>query len=442
MTMVSLVQAQFSPKGLSMALGLKRGGARGAAVALAASSLLSVGLFATGCTKPEPQEPPAPPPAPAVPEYITIVSSLPRLGPDTVQAASIANGIRLAVDEAGGKAGNLQVRYEEWDNSSAARQNWEPEAEKQNATKAVGDATVVAYIGPYNSGAAEVSMPILNQAGLAMVSPTASYSGLTKPGKGKADEPMKYRPSGKVNFFRVVPSDEIQGALAAEWMASMGGKTVYVFDDGDVYGKGIADEFVAGFSATGKVLGRDTVTADAATYGEMAKKAKGSKADWVFVGATLASGAGALVKAMLDADVKAKFMLPDAAYNTALIDAVGAVGNDRVYVTFSGVPPTKMTGAGAEFVKKYAERYKADPEAYAVFGYVAAKAVLEAVATGGRDREAVRAALAKTRQENGPLGFWYFDENGDTTMRLGSGNALKGGKFEFVDYLGVLKASE
>ena len=84
--------------------------------------------------------------------------------------------------------------------------------------------TAMVYIGPYNSGAAAVSMPILNEGRLLMISPACTGVGLTKKG-GEPGEPQKYRPTGTINFTRVVPADDIQGPVGAEFAKSIGIKT-------------------------------------------------------------------------------------------------------------------------------------------------------------------------------------------------------------------------
>ena len=67
--------------------------------------------------------------------------------------------------------------------------------------------------------------------------------------------------------------------------------------------------------------------------------------------------------------------------NSFFIQAAGVENvAGRAFVTFGGVPPEQLTGKGADFVKKYKERYKAEPQAYAVYGYVAAKVALDAMA--------------------------------------------------------------
>jgi hypothetical protein len=91
---------------------------------------------------------------------------------------------------------------------------------------------VMAYIGTYNSGAAKIAMPKLNQAGLVMISPANTWPGLTKPGIGEPNEPMVYRPTGKINYFRVVPADDIQGRRRRRVVQGTGGKKVFILTTG------------------------------------------------------------------------------------------------------------------------------------------------------------------------------------------------------------------
>src|SRR5277367_1666033 len=162
---------------------------------------------------------------------IKIVSSLPRTGSATAQAQTMVNGIRMAIEEAGGRVGDFTIAYEDWDDASPERGQWDPAVEAANAQKAVKDPDIMAYIGTYNSGAAKIAMPILNEASLVMVSPANTYPGLTKTGMGEANEPAVYRASGKINFFRVVPDDDIQGEVAAQWAKELGEKSLFILHD-------------------------------------------------------------------------------------------------------------------------------------------------------------------------------------------------------------------
>ena len=62
------------------------------------------------------------------------------------------------------------------DDSTAAAGNWDPGQTSTNARKAAQDKSTVAYIGEFNSGASAVSIPILNQAGIAQISPPTPRS--------------------------------------------------------------------------------------------------------------------------------------------------------------------------------------------------------------------------------------------------------------------------
>ena len=77
------------------------------------------------------------------------------------------------------------------------------------------------------------------------------------------------------------------------------------------------------------------------------------------------------------------------------------------------------------------------PEAYAIYGYEAAKVGIDAIHRANKkDRAAIVAACLATKDFHGALGTWSFDENGDTTLKRLSGNIVHDGKFKFVKLLG------
>jgi ABC-type branched-subunit amino acid transport system substrate-binding protein len=104
---------------------------------------------------------------------VKIVSSLPMTGSALGQNQSIVNGIKQALAETNSTAcdGKLKIDYDIYDDATAAAGKWEPAQVTSNANKAVSDASVVAVIGHFNSGAAKLSIPILNASNLVMVSP-------------------------------------------------------------------------------------------------------------------------------------------------------------------------------------------------------------------------------------------------------------------------------
>jgi branched-chain amino acid transport system substrate-binding protein len=370
---------------------------------------------------------------------IKIVSSLPRTGSARGQTDTIVNGIVMALEETGGKVGNFTIKYEDLDDATAAAGQWTAEKEAANADQAIKDPDVMVYIGTYNSGAAKVSMPKLNLAGLLMVSPANTWPGLTKPGKGDPGEPEKYRPSGKINYVRCVPADDIQGVVSADWARKLGLNKVFILDDREVYGKGIADLFQARAEEIGlKVLGHEGIDAQAQEFKPLMTKIKAAGPQLIYFGGTTQTKAGQLVKDMLAVGLDAKFMCPDGCYEDAFIDSAGADNlQDRALVTFGGLPPEKLTGKGADFVANYQKKYGKMPEGYAVYGFECGKTALEAIRRAGKkDRDAIRAAGLTIKNFNGALGKWSFDKNGDTTLRTMSGNTVKGGKFAFMSVLG------
>jgi len=373
-------------------------------------------------------------------QMIKIVSSLPRTGSANAQSQTMVNGIKMAIEEAGGKVGDFAIAYEDWDDASPERGQWDPAVEAANAQKAVSDKDIMAYIGTYNSGAAKISMPILNQASLLMVSPANTYPGLTKPGLGEANEPQVYRPSGKINYFRVVPADDIQGEVAAMWAKELGIKKVFILHDRELYGKGVADVFKRACGKLGiKVVGYEGIDPKAPNYRSLVTKIKGTGADMVYFGGTTQTNAGQVAKDLVAGGANVKFMSPDGTREQAFIDAAGKDALDgRAYVTFGGLPPEQLKGKGREFYEKYKNKYHAEPEAYAVYGYEAARVVLDAIRRAGvKDREAITAAARNLKDFDGVLGKWSFDENGDTSLKVMVVETVKDGKFVPVKIVGM-----
>ena len=345
----------------------------------------------------------------------------------------------MALEEVNYRVGDFEIEYLDRDDATAAAGQWTAEAETTNAKEAAGDPDVLVYIGTYNSGAAKISMPILNQAGLLMISPANTTAGLTKPDMGESDEPGRYRPTGKINYCRVVPADDLQGSLSADWAQKLGMKKVFVLDDTEIYGRGVANMFEERCNKLGiEVLGHESIDAKQAEFRTLMTKIKGLDPDLVYFGGTSQQKGPQVAKDLVAVGMDCPLMVPDGCMEQAFIDGAGAENvNGRCYVTFGGLPPEALTGAGAEFVKKYQEKFGGAPEAYAVYGYESAKVALEAIRTAKKkDRASIVEACLSIRDfKGGALGEWSFDENGDTTSRTLSGNVIRDGKFVFETVL-------
>src|SRR5512137_108871 len=135
---------------------------------------------------------------------LKIVSSLPMTGSSLTQTQTIVNAEQLRLAQANLQAcgGKYKLSYEAWDDASAAQGQWDPAVETENGNKAAADPSIIAYLGTFNSGAAKLSIPILNQAGLLMLSGANTYAGLTKTIGAAPGEPGKYYPTGVRNYAR------------------------------------------------------------------------------------------------------------------------------------------------------------------------------------------------------------------------------------------------
>jgi branched-chain amino acid transport system substrate-binding protein len=378
-------------------------------------------------------------------DTVKIYSSLPMTGSSLGQTQTIVNAICMAVEERGGKVGDLTVVYEPLDDATPTKGGWDAGKESENANRAVNDPDAMAYIGTFNSGAAKESIPVLNRANVIMVSPANTYPGLTKPGKGEPNEPDVYYPSGKRTYARVVPADDLQGAVGAKEAAALGAKRVYVLDDTELYGRGLATVFHQDAKRRGLDVSPadkpDSIDPKASDYRSLALRVKQANPDLVYFGGITQSNAGKLwqdLRATLGKDVK--LMGPDGMFEQAFLDAAGDAALDT-YLTFGGVPVKNYQGKAQQWLQRYRDKYKSDPEVYAVYGYDSASAVLDAIAkVNKKDRGAIVDAVMATKDHDGALGTWSFDRNGDTTLTNLSVSQVKGPKIDQAQFLTMMTA--
>jgi len=376
---------------------------------------------------------------------IQIWSELPRQGSSKGQTDTIVNAMKFAIDARGGKVDGWTIKYTDQDDSTAAAGKWTQERATALATEAATTADLVAYMGTFNSGAAKIVIPVLCKAGIAMISPANTYPGLTKPGKGEANEPGVYYPDGcQHNYFRVVPADDLQGDAGANWAKEMNLTKVYVLDDTEIYGKGIADVFEASAKTLGlTVLGHDQAPGTSTDFKALAAKIAATSPDLVYYGGITQNNAGQLWKDLREAMPNVKLMGPDGIYEEAFLTAAGDAA-EGTFLTFGGTTADQYTGDAAKFRDDYKAKFGGNLEVYTIYGYEAANVTLAALEkaskAGAKDaaglRKGILDALAATKDFKGVLGTWSFDANGDTSLKVFSGTEVKGGKFEFVKVLG------
>jgi len=389
---------------------------------------------------PEPTTAPAPPPAEG--ETIKIMTSWPLQGPMLPEGESMKRAVDLALkhylaDHDGLGPAGFDIELINLDDASPTTGSWDGTIEAENAQKCVNDEDCMVYFATYNSGAAKVSIPITNKAGLAQITPANTYPGLTH--AWAEGEPDIYRPSGKVNYFRTNAADDVQGWAGAAWSQCLGFTKVYLLDDRQLYGKGVADAFEQKAEELGlEVVGRDGVESVDIDFRALLTKVKASGADLVYGGFVIDSGGPQVIQQM-DAlglfEAGVKFMGPDGLVNPALVEQVGGeeVANENVYLTFPGLAPSQLTSeSGKRFFDDFIAEYGVEPSPWSTYAYQSMQVIMDSIErVGVKDRTAILDAM-HSGQYKGITGEFGFNENGDPTLAFLGGNLVQGGKIEYV----------
>jgi branched-chain amino acid transport system substrate-binding protein len=358
-------------------------------------------------------------------KVVDIYSSLPMRGPLAAETLAMANGIRLALAQAGGRAGPFTVQFTPLDDSTGPA-GWDASQTAANARKAAADPRAVYYLGEFDDGASEVSMPILNQAGIPQVSPANTDVGLTTGQAGKAsDGTDPFAPTGTRTYLRIVPIDSVQAAAILLVMKQAGCSRVAVASDQEPYGVSLAklvelDKRAAGVDVVNDT-GVDLTAAGLRRYTVMVKS--------LHPDCFLLSGIASRDAVRLTEDVHAA--LPRARLFGPGGMCVSAWTNPRDGGVPAGIDPliecTAVTRGlraypgGKAFQAAYRAAYGvADPSPYSILGYEAMKLGLSTIAglgSEGDSKSAVLRALFSTTDHHSVLGTYGFDKYGDTTLR-------------------------
>jgi branched-chain amino acid transport system substrate-binding protein len=396
-------------------------------------TLLAVAVGLIGCgeeKKPEVKKAEAPPPPPSIEIKIghvgPLTGGIAHLGKDN------ENGARLAIEEA--NAAKIKIDGKDAKFVLVAEDDQaDPKVGTTVAQKLV-DAKVAGVVGHLNSGTTIPASAIYNQAGIPVITGSATNPKLTEQGF-------------KV-VFRTVGRDDQQGPAIASYLAeSNKPKLVAVIDDATAYGEGIANEVEKTLKAANiKVLPREKGTDKTTDWKAILTKVKGKKADAVFYGGMDATG-GPLLKQGRELGIKAVFSFGDGACTDDMTKLAGAAA-DGLLCSQAGLP---ALAADKKFLDSYKKKFNVDPILYAPFTYDGANLLIEAMKkANSADPAKYLAELAKSNFK-GATGQISFDEKGDrkdaemTIFTMKDGKlapiaVIKGGKT--VSYDDFVKASQ
>jgi len=380
-------------------------------------------------------------------QTVKVYTSWPLTGGTQAVGESMLNAANLALmhyteDHEGMGPMGTTIEIVPLDDASPTTGAWDGTIEAENAQRCVNDEECLVYFGTYNSGAAKVSMPITNEAGMLHISPANTYAGLTRACETcEEGEPEIYRPTEAVNYYRIPVTDDVQGPAAASWAYCMGYDSVYIIDDAQAYGAGVANEFDAHAQEIGlEVLGHSSLESADSDPRTLLTDVVSSGAEIVFGGFVMDSGGPSLIQAMYDEglfDDGVAFMGPDGLLTIDLVDQVGGaeVLNGNTFFTFSALLPNLLTTEiGVRFYEGYQEAYDgAEPDPYAIYAYTAMQVILDSIERGGDmeggiTRANILAAVPTTELDSA-LGTIGFDENGDSTLAAFYGYDFADGAF-------------
>ena len=360
-------------------------------------------LLAAGCGRSERVEEPR-----IVGDALTIYSSLPRSGPLEPVARDIVRAEKLALEEAGGRAGEYRISYVSLDSADPKTGRWSPDRVAENARTAVEDLQTIAYLGELEAGASTISLPILNAGGMLQVSPGDTFAGLTAP--AAQGEPDRYYPSGRRTFARMVADDADQArALAA--LVDRGVRRVVVADDRRVGGTALADALARELRERrgGVAVERQRLDVDRELPEDLGRRVREARADaFVYTG-----GHGRFAVDLLRTVAAVPRVQLVAGNGIA-----AARGLPEGLVLTAAMP--EDDAANRDFARRFRARFGAAPDPRAVLGHEAMALVLAAIDRAGADADSrpavIREALAAGVQN--PARF--------ATFHVSSGRLVRG----------------
>ena len=377
-----------------------------------------------------------------------IASDLPLIGGSRTQTVQMNKAMTYALSQRDWKAGKYKIAFQACNDASAQLAKWDPTKCSANAHAYAGNSSLLGVVGTFNSGCAAIEIPVANKApggGLAMISPANTYGCLTEPCAG--NEPEKYYPSGTRTYARVAPSDPNQGAVQAKLMQQKGVKSVYILNDKEAYGLGVAKNTEGALKAAGiKVVGFSAFDPKSTNFQALFTRVKNTNPDAVFIGGLVDENSGQLINDKVSvlgpntstptsAGGGVMLFLPDGYTTDAIFQrSEGGTPNAKgAYFTVAGVGIDKYKGAALTFIDGFKSQLGGKPvDPYAILGAQAAQVLLDAISRSDGTRSSVIEEVYKTKVTDGLIGTFTFNKNGDLS-------GAKGAAVLFTVYLGTNK---
>jgi branched-chain amino acid transport system substrate-binding protein len=335
---------------------------------------------------------------------LTIYAGPPGSGGQAAQ--DVIDAERLALSQAGGKAGSFSVRMVALNGRKVS----------DDARQVIKDTSSIAYLGEVLPGASADSLGITNSQNLLQVTPTDTALALTQTSSAVANSPTLYYESLKTygrTFARVVPSDALTAKALVSEIGSRGVKRLYVAADDSDYGRALATA-VSSNAASASITVQHTA----------------SGADGILYAGTSGAGAAQLFNG---AGGNVRLFAPSApALDPAFGSTLSAGVAKRVEVCTPGFLPSGLSAsARQQFATPFQAAYGHTPSTQAIFGYEAMSAVLAVLREAGsaaNNRGIVVRDFFKIKNRPSVLGTYSIDVAGDTSIGPFVFNRIKSGQ--------------
>jgi branched-chain amino acid transport system substrate-binding protein len=372
---------------------------------------LCVGLLLAGCG-------PATPPfactddigcvqiIPGEPVKIGVVQNLTGAGPPGL---FMYHSVELALEDRGGQIFGHPVEFVSADSRCSG------EGGTTAALQVTADPQILGIVGPSCSGAAATAIKVVSEAGLVMISGSATAPSLTSVGGERGSD---WQPG----FLRTAQNDALAGRTTAIFaFQELGKRRAATINGGDPYTRGLTDTFIHAFSELGGQVVLNAVVNQGDTDMQPVLNAvAASGAELLYFPLYEPEGNYLVLQAAeMDPFERITLITAEGLYLETFIAAVGqaAVG------MFATVPATPQSREYDAYLAKYRAKYEEPPTPiYAATTYDAANLLfnaIEAVAVQEKDgtlhigRQALRDALHGTSGYQGVTGRLSCDEYGD-----------------------------
>jgi branched-chain amino acid transport system substrate-binding protein len=356
----------------------------------------------------------------ALGKQLAIYSSLPLQGPSAGVSEEIVGGEKLALSDAGGRVGEFKISYVSLDDANPKSGQWDPGVTATDAKTAAQDTGTIAYLGEYGSAATAISLPLINAAGIAQVSPESPYVGLTSALDAGQDEPERFYPSGKRNFARLQPGDSAQAETQVELLRTLGVKRIYVLNDQNPFEIPLSQILAGDAEHAGiRVAGSDSLsTTPGAVFTGEVEKIVESRAQAVFFAGGPGTGMAALWKQLHSADPRLWLLGSSSLAVEEFTSKLGTAAS-IAYLTTPLLPLSFYPPSAQRVLSDYRRRFATVGGPYVLYGYEAMAVVLDAIRAAGsrgNSRQAVIEKLLATKGRDSVIGRYSIEADGETTL--------------------------